>query len=451
MKRLLLLLCASTSIAVSLPEGHTETVDALYRAAHDTTMAYDRLKVLCETIGHRLSGSQALEDAIDWAVEGMTEDGFVVQTQDVLVPHWERNEESLTMLEPMPRDLQILGLGMTVGGEVEAEVVVVSSFDELETVDVEGKIVLYDVPFTTYGETVRYRGGGPSAAARKGAVGVLVRSVTPDSLYTPHTGATRYADDAPKIPAAAVTIEDAVWMHGLHDAGIPIKVKLSLGAEHHPDATSRNVIADLPGREKPDEAVVVGCHLDSWDVGQGAQDDGAGCLIAWEAARLIAQLDQAPRRTVRVVLYTNEENGLRGGTAYANELDDLKVVAAFESDTGNGRADGFRVDLRGEDIERAQAGVYQLTSALSPIGGGNTLPGYSGADIGPLAAQGIPSFGMRHDTTHYWPIHHTLADTFDKIVLEDLQHNTGLMAAAVWLLAESEDTLLPKTKTKRRR
>jgi Zn-dependent M28 family amino/carboxypeptidase len=226
-------------------------------------------------------------------------------------------------------------------------------------------------------------------------------------------------------------------------------VKLSLGAVHHPDSTSRNVIADVVGREKPDEAVVVGCHFDSWDVGQGAQDDGAGCLIAWEAARLISEMEQAPRRTVRVVLFTNEENGLRGGRAYAAEQDDMKVVAAFESDTGNGRADGFRVDLRAEDIVRAQAGVFEMTAALQSIGGGTLLPGYAGADVGPLAAQGIPSFGMRHDTTTYWPIHHTRADTFEKVVLEDLQHNAGLMAAAVWLLAEAEGTLLDEKRRRR--
>jgi carboxypeptidase Q len=449
MKRFLLLLSASTLIAAALPEDPTDRVEGLYRAAGESTVAYDRLKWLCEVIGHRLSGSEELEQAIDWAVSELETDGMRVQTQDVLVPHWERNEESLTMLAPMDRDLHILGLGMTVGGEVEAEVVVVSSFEELDSVDVTGKIVLYDVPFTTYGETVQYRGRGPSEASRRGAVGVLVRSVTPVSLYTPHTGATRYAEDAPKIPAAAVTVEDAVWMHGLQDQGIPIRVKLSLGAVHHPDSTSRNVIADVVGREKPDEAVVVGCHFDSWDVGQGAQDDGAGCLIAWEAARLISEMEQAPRRTVRVVLFTNEENGLRGGRAYAAEQDDMKVVAAFESDTGNGRADGFRVDLRAEDIVRAQAGVFEMTAALQSIGGGTLLPGYAGADVGPLAAQGIPSFGMRHDTTTYWPIHHTRADTFEKVVLEDLQHNAGLMAAAVWLLAEAEGTLLDEKRRRR--
>ena len=436
MKRLLLLLCASTSIAVSLPEGHTETVDALYRAAHDTTMAYDRLKVLCETIGHRLSGSQALEDAIDWAVEGMTEDGFVVQTQDVLVPHWERNEESLTMLEPMPRDLQILGLGMTVGGEVEAEVVVVSSFDELETVDVEGKIVLYDVPFTTYGETVRYRGGGPSAAARKGAVGVLVRSVTPDSLYTPHTGATRYADDAPKIPAAAVTIEDAVWMHGLHDAGIPIKVKLSLGAEHHPDATSRNVIADLPGREKPDEAVVVGCHLDSWDLGTGALDDGAGCGIVVGAAMLIAGLDERPRRTIRVVLYGAEEVGLFGATAYAREHgDDLdKHVLASESDFGAGPIWRFQTRFG----EAALPCARTIQNLLMPLG---VTPddnrAFGGPDIGILARAGVPVVTPGQNGMDYFDYHHTPDDTFDKIKPDEFRQNIAVYAAFAYIAAET--------------
>jgi len=451
MKRLFFLIAATLMIAAQLPEEHPQTVRHLYTSALDSTVAYERLRSLCQVIGHRLSGSPQLEEAIDWASATLKEDGFVVTEQPVTVPHWVRGEESLTLLAPVERELQILGLGMSVGGEVEAELVVVSSWEELEETDVSGKIVLYDVPFTTYGETVKYRGGGPSAAAKKGAVAVLMRSVTPVSLYTPHTGATRYDDEVPRIPAAAVTVEDAIWLHGLQERGIPVRLKLSMGAQHLEDASSRNLIADLPGRSLPDEAVVVGCHFDSWDVGQGAQDDGAGCLIAWEAARLISELPEPPRRTVRLVLFTNEENGLRGGTAFAAEMDDKRVVAALESDTGNGRADGFRVDLRMEDTQAAQSGVYELTAALEPIGGSKLVPGYAGADVGPLAAQGIPSFGMRHDTTTYWPIHHTRADTFDKIVLEDLQHNAGLMAAMVWLLAEMEEPLVPSKKKRWKR
>ncbi len=446
MKRLFLPIASILLIAAQLPEKHSETVLQLYDAAMESTVAYERLQWLCEVIGHRLSGSPELETAIDWAAEILKEDGFTVTEQSVTVPHWVRGEESLSMLAPVERELQILGLGMSVGGEVEADLVVVSSWEELEQADVSGKIVLYDVPFTTYGETVQYRGGGPVAAAKKGAVAVLMRSVTPVSLYTPHTGATRYDDEVPRIPAAAVTVEDAVWLHGLQERGIPVRLKLSMGAQHLDDASSRNLIADLPGRTLPDEAVVLGCHLDSWDVGQGAQDDGSGCLIVWEAARLISQLPEPPRRTVRLVLFTNEENGLGGGRAFAAEIDDKRVVTALESDTGNGRADGFRVDLRMDDKQAAQSGVYELTAALDPIGGSKLLPGYAGADVGPLAAKGVPSFGLRHDTTGYWPIHHTRADTFEKIILEDLQHNAGLMAAMVWLLAEMEEPLVPSKK-----
>lgn len=455
MKRFVLPLCALSLVAAGLPGlpgNHSETVDGLYRAAHESDVAYERLRWLCEVIGHRLSGSAQLEEAFDWAAAQMREDGLQVTEQPVMVPHWVRGEESLTLLAPTERPLQVLGLGMTVAGDVEAEVVVVSSFEELEQTDVSGRIVLYDVPFTTYGETVQYRGAGPRRAAAKGAVGVLVRSVTPVSLSTPHTGATRAPEEGvPAIPAAAVTVEDAAWMHGLQDRGIPIRVHLHLSGELLDESPSRNLIGDLPGRELPDEAVLLGCHYDSWDVGQGAQDDGAGCMIAWEAVRLISLLPEPPRRTVRVVLYTNEENGLRGGVAYAEELfDSPRIVAAIESDTGNGRADGFRVDLRMEDPTRSQSAVWELGAALEAIGGGHMSPGYSGADVGPLAARGVPSFGMNHDTTTYWPIHHTWADTFDKIVLEDLQHNAGVMAAMAWMLAEREEPLVVETRRRRR-
>jgi len=447
---------ATAEERVPLHDRYVDEVATIRAAAAENTVAYARLQTLCDDIGHRISGSDELERAIDWAEGLMREDGLVVTTEPVQVPKWVRGEESARVVVPYEKELEILGLGMTVAGEVKAEVVAVSSWEELEALDasaIEGRIVLFDVPFTTYEQTVQFRGKGPVEAAKRGAVAVLIRSVTPISLQTPHTGATRYdeGEEVPPIPAAALTIEDAAWIHRLLDTGSTVEVELKLSGEHHGMVPSRNLLGEIPGRELPDEVVVVGCHIDSWDVGQGAQDDGAGCLIAWEAVRLLHELDMTPRRTVRAVLFTNEENGLGGGRAYAEVHADEVHQALFESDTGNGLADGFRLDTSGLSTANALR-VQGLSAELHQLLGGDQTLGYAGADIGPRIRAGSPGFGLAHDTATYWPIHHTHADTFEKIVLEDLQANIGMMAAAVWVVAEMEEPLaLPEKKKKRRK
>ena len=450
---------ANASEETDVPAAYTEIAKQaaeIYAAAQNRETALVNLQYLSDHIGHRLSGSPALEQAVEWSASEMDKGGLVVQKHAVQVPHWVRGEESATMLAPVERNLPILGLGMSVGGDVEAEVVVLSSFEALESTDVQDKIVLFDVPFTTYGETVQYRTKGPSKVAAKGAVGMLLRSVTSESLNTPHTGTLSYDDAHPKIPAAALSIEDAAWIHRLSDSGTPVRVRLTMGARHHGMVRSHNVIADLPGRERPDEAVLVGCHLDSWDVGQGAQDDGAGCMIAWEAAQILKDLDITPRRTVRVVMFTAEENGIWGGKAYAKErFNDITHVAALESDSGNGRADGFRIDLAGfkdeADTQQISEKAALMHAALKNAGFSVLQDGYSGADIGPTVRKGVPGFGLNHDTSNYWPIHHTHADTFEKVIPEDLAHNVGLMAATVYFLAEAPESLLPDTDTKKKR
>ena len=425
-----------------------------------TDQAWTNLSYLCDQIGNRLSGSPALARAVEWSRIQMEKEGLTnARTEEVMVPQWIRGEESLRMLAPLDRELPMLGLGNSVGTPPEgitAEVVVVSSWDELTALGdaVRGKIVLYDVPFTTYSETVQYRGGGANEASKLGAVAALVRSVTPVSLSTPHTGALRYREDEKQLPAAAITVEDAQTLHRLQDAGVPIRLTLKMQAKFGEDVPSHNVLADVPGRELPNEVVVVGCHLDSWDVGQGAQDDGAGCIVAMEAARLISRLERKPRRTVRVVLYTNEENGLRGGAAYAEAHPDGEEVhiAAIESDTGAGKPLGFRVDVRGpkpEGGERQEADEAGTAAALEhlqvavpflePIGATLLEGGYSGADIGPLAANGALALGLKHDMTGYWPIHHTEADTIDKIDPQNLRKNVAAMALMALVLAELGD------------
>jgi hypothetical protein len=271
--------------APNLAGQYRDTATKLIDAALIDHDGLDKLSYLCDRIGNRLSGSPSLETAIAWAAAQMKADGLVnVVTPPVKVPHWVRGSESAMLLEPVAKPLTMLGLGGSVATPtkgITAEVVPVSNFEELEKKGregVQGKIVLFNVPYEGYGRTVAYRASGPSRAARLGAVAVLVRSVTPVSLQSAHTGALEYNPAAPKIPAAAVTIEDATLMQRLADAGNTIKVHLEMEAHMLPDADSANVIGEIPGSEKPEEIVVMGGHIDSWDVGAGAHDDGSGII-----------------------------------------------------------------------------------------------------------------------------------------------------------------------------
>jgi len=257
------------------------------------TFAWRRLAVLTDTIGNRLSGTPELDRAIAWATAEMKRDGLEnVHTEKVMVPKWVRGRESAEIVEPAPHAIVMLGLGGSVGtpaGGIRAEVVVVHDFDELDAAasTIRGRIVLFNVPYTDYGETVRFRSSGASRAAKYGAVGMLIRSVGLDGLRLPHTGALAYAADAPRIPAAAVTSEDADRLQRMADRGERIVVQLAMEAHVDAEADSANVVGEIRGRERPDEVVVVSGHLDSWDVGAGATDDGGGCVVTWEALRIM--------------------------------------------------------------------------------------------------------------------------------------------------------------------
>ncbi len=426
--------------------------------------AYAKLARLCDEAGHRLAGSPGLKRAIQLMTEVAKAEGLKVWTEPVKVPHWVRGMESAAIVKPFPVRLGMLGLGNSVGTPPEgitAEVMVVDSFDDLEkrAAEAKGKIVLFDVPFQSYGKNVAYRGGGASKAAAHGAVGCLVRSVGPISYDTPHTGAMNYDEKQPKIPAAALSIESAMQLRRMTAAGTKVVVNLQMEAHFLPDADSFNVIADLPGREKPEEIVLVSGHLDSWDVGQGAQDDGVGSVLALEAAATLKRLGIQPRRTVRVVLYTNEENGLRGGQAYAkaHAAELIRHIAAFETDSGNGLIQGFSLDLRGEQRSRptgapapteprAVQGLANLQShaaLLAPFGALKLDFGGSGADVGPLVALGVPGVGVGHDHSHYWDVHHTQADTLDKVDPKVLATNSTLLTTLVWAVAEAPEALVP--------
>src|SRR6266536_2644573 len=366
-------------------DTYREPAARLIGEATGDTFAWRRLAILTDTIGHRLSGSPQLERAIQWAVTEMKRDGLEnVHTEKVIVPHWVRGNESAEIVEPAPHGMVMLGLGNSVGTRadgVQADEVAVHSFNELESasIQVKGKIVFYNVPYTAYEETVTYRSDGPSRAARLGAVAALVRSIGPPGLRTPHTGSTQYAADAPRIPAAAITTEDADRMQRMLDRGSRVVVRLRMEAHTEPDAESANVIGELRGREKPDEFVVVGGHLDSWDVGAGASDDGGGCVVTWEALRLMKKLNLRPRRTIRVVLWTNEENGTRGGAAYRDQhrAELPNHVMMLESDNGVFRPLGFGFS----GTEQSRQKIRAIGTHLRGIAADAVLAGGGGADI----------------------------------------------------------------------
>ncbi len=422
------------------------------------TDGMEKLIYLCDRIGNRLAGSEALDRAIEWAAETMRADGLQnVATPAVKVPVWIRGNESAKLLLPEERDLPMLGLGGSIATPAEgvtADVVVVPDFETLDALGkagIQGKIVLYNAAYTGYGNTVRYRASGASRAADYGAVAALVRSVTPVSLQSPHTGALRYTVDAPRIPAAAITVEDAQRMARLQERGVPLRVQLKMEARTAPDAESANVVGEIPGRALPNEIVVMGGHLDSWDVGQGAQDDGSGCLAALQALANIRKLGLRPRRTLRVCLWTNEENGLRGGNAYRewSEGRGEKHVAAIEMDGGAERPVGFGLGLRAiganqqSVLTEALTRLRQIGSLLDGIRAGEISTGGGGADIGPLMNAGVPGLGLRTVGEKYFHWHHTHADTVDKVDLQDFRACMAALGVMGFVLADMPETLIP--------
>jgi carboxypeptidase Q len=448
---------AGVSVLVALTLSATPTAQAgwldayrdparrLIEEATSSRFAWQRLVDLGDLFGHRLSGSESLESAIRWAAEQMKRDGLEnVRLEPVKVPHWVRGAESLEMVLPVRQPLPMLGLGNSIGtpaAGIQADVVVVRSFQELDAAGerIKGKIVLFNVPFTTYSETVTYRGDGASRAAMKGAVAAIVRSVGPLGLRTAHTGALRYADGQPQIPAAAIPAEDADRFQRLQERGIKIRLRLKMEARFLPDTDSANVIGEIRGRETPDEVVVVGGHIDSWDVGTGASDDGGGCVVTWEALRLMKKLGLRPRRTVRVVLFTNEENGLRGGLDYRDRHREhlANHVLMLESDSGVFKPTGFGFS----GSETARRTVQEIATLLTGIGAQTIGAAGGGADTGPsVQAANIPSMSLDVDG-NYFQIHHTQADTIERIDPTDMAHAAAAVAVMAYVVADMPQRL----------
>ena len=428
-----------------IAKKHKKNADLIINRAIADSQGYNRLGEMLDTFGPRLSGSSNLEKTLEWIIDEMNEDELEnVHGEDVMVPKWVRGKESATMTSPWMKNLAILGLGGSVGTGpkgLSGEVFVVTSFDDLKSRagEAKGKIVLYNVPFTTYGETVQYRYRGASEAAKVGGIASLVRSVGPYSMNTPHTGTSAYENGVKKIPHAAITLEDAAMMGRMSKLGLTVKVTLYMEAQSFKDVLSQNVMGEIVGSEYPDEVIVLGGHIDSWDAGQGAHDDGGGCVAAWQAIKLIKDLGIKPKRTIRAVMWTNEENGLRGGEAYRdahfNELDNH--ILAMESDAGVFKPSGF--GFSGSD--KAFNMLQDIGTLLKRIESGIITKGGGGADIGPIMSEGVPGMGLKVDGSRYFWYHHTPADTFDKVDKDEFNRCVATMAVMAYVVADMDERL----------
>ncbi|MEO5510573.1 MAG: M20/M25/M40 family metallo-hydrolase [Longimicrobiales bacterium] len=432
---------SSTPIA----DSYRATSNRLIAAALADSSAWNRIAELTDRFGHRLSGSASLEAAIDWIIAEMKRDGLQnVRGEPVMVPKWVRGEESATLVTPRATALHMIGLGRSVGTPrkgITARVMVVNDFDELtrRAAEARGRIVLFDAPFTSYGQTVSYRGGAASAAAKVGALAALIRSVSSFSMQNPHTGAMSYDTTVARIPAAALSIEDASMVHRMINRGEKVTITLKMAAQTLSDAPSRNVVAELVGSAKPDEIVLLGGHVDSWDVGQGAMDDAGGVVAAWEAVRLMKRLGLRPKRTVRVVAWTNEENGSRGATGYrdAHRMEIDKHVMAMESDNGVFKPLGVGITAG----PGGQAMAADIASLFKSFGATNAREGGVDADTGPLNALGVPAMSPIVDETKYFWYHHSSADTMDKLSPREVAECVALMAVTAYVIADMPGTL----------
>ncbi len=434
----------------------------LQQAALSSDYAYKQVAHLANNIGPRLSGSAQAAKSVQYIASELKALGCEVQLERVMVPHWVRGEETAALVqfpgqaENTTQKIVLCALGASVATPTDgitAGLITVKNFDELKSLPrdkVAGKIVLFNYPFDkqmaaegrggeAYGEAVVYRGDGPSAAARQGAVACLIRSVGGADYRLPHTGQTTYADDAPKIPAGAVTAEDADLIVDLVRQG-PVKMKLTLTPQQLPDVESYNVIGDIKGSEHPEQVIIVSGHLDSWDLGTGAIDDAAGVAVSLEAANLIQKLHLKPKRTIRVIAWMNEENGLAGSKQYGkdHEKEWSNHFAAMKTDGGAGHPIGINIK-----------GKFEIKKLLAPVlavlqesgAGGTNFAEHIGADIEPMEKAGVPAFSPIQDSRFYFNYHHTAADTLDKIVPKELSENSAVVSVLACALANMQQPL----------
>ncbi|TNE62061.1 MAG: peptidase M28 family protein [Alphaproteobacteria bacterium] len=424
------------------------TATALRETALKSDLAWDLLEGLTTEVGQRLAGTAKEREAIDWAVARMQAMGFdKVWTEPVTVQHWERVSETAEIVGAHAQKLTVTALGKSVAtpeGGVTAEIVPFATVEDLEAADpalVKGKIVFIANRMerhrdgSGYGPAVKARGAGASIAAGKGALAIVIRSIGTDSHRVPHTGGVTYKEDQPKIAAAALSNPDADQLERLLARGKPVKLHLDIQTVDHGPVESANVIGEITGSERPDELVLIGGHIDSWDLGTGAIDDASGCALTMAAAKLIADQPDRPRRTIRVVLFAAEEPGLVGARAYAaaHEKDLDKHVIGAESDFGAGRIWALKASVNPEALPVIDT-MAQLMGPLDVVRLAGTAHG--GPDVGQMARLGMPAVDLEQDGTDYFDLHHTADDTLDKVDPAALKQNLAAWVVFSYLAAD---------------
>ncbi len=447
-----LLFVTNALVAQQQTDKYADVAKLLLSEGLRTCESYDMLKELTSKAGHRLSGSEGAAKAVQLTKEMMERRGFDnVHLETVMVPHWVRGpveEASIvngTGGSNVPLTICALGGSIaTPANGITAEVIEVKSFDELKALGekAKGRIIFFNRPFDptklntfeSYGGAVDQRSRGAIEASKAGALGVLVRSMTGSLDDVPHTGAMNYADSIPKIPAAAVSTLDANMLSDMLKKNSGVRVYMKLTCEKLPDAESANVVGEITGTEKPEEIIVVGGHLDSWDKGTGAHDDGAGCMQAIEVVHLIKRLGLKPKRTIRAVMFMNEENGVRGGKAYpvAPERKGEKHIAALESDGGGHAPRGIGIQADSTIVAKVQRWQPLFQTLLA----GDVSAGHSGTDVGPLVEKGVPGFGLRVESHRYFDYHHSDNDTIDKVHPREIEMGAIVEALLCYLIAE---------------
>lgn len=451
MKNLLLILLIGVPALINAQSSQDgESLKQIYDEALKNGKSFDMLTELCTKIGPRLSGSPNAAAAVEWSRHMMEKNGFdSVWLQPVMVPHWVRGDKEVARVLNSKKhglvNLNICALGgspNTGPSGITSQVLEVKNFDELKALGskVQGKIIFFNRPmdptkintFAAYGGAVDQRGGGAVEAAKLGAVAVIVRSMGVNLEDYPHTGGVRYSNDVKKIPAVAVSTKHAELLSSLLKEEKDLQVYLETHCETLPDAPSFNVIGQINGSEYKDEIIAIGGHLDSWDLAQGAHDDGAGCVQSIEVLRLFKELGIKPKRTIRAVMFMNEENGLRGGQKYAElaKAKNEKHIAAIESDEGGFTPRGFT--MTGPDAIKNK--IKSWKPLFEPYGLTDFEHPGGGADIGPLGSQEVPLIGYLPDSQRYFDYHHTPVDTIDKVSPRELELGAASMAALVFLI-----------------
>jgi carboxypeptidase Q len=427
--------------SVSIFNKYKDIVHKIYETANADTSAWEQLAFMCDTYGPRLCGSEGLEKSLEFMYQQMQKDRLEnVRKEEVMVPHWVRGNEYCEMLTPRKLKLHMLGIGRSIATPLEgitADVIVVKNFEELEKRkdEVKGKIVLYNEPWQHYGQAVQYRWRGAVEAARFGAVASLCRSASPIGMQIPHTGSMmEYPDTVTKIPHAALSHEDADLIQRITNRGQKVQVKLYMEAKTLPDVLSHNVIAEIKGTEKPDEIIAIGGHSDCWDVGSGAHDDASACFSTWKALKVLKDAGLRPKRTIRAVMWTNEENGVRGGTAYAEMHKDENHILMFEFDAGVFPPETFGIKGTDSVFNKAKA----IEKVLNEIADITIKKGAWGVDASPLAEMNnIPMMHLNtKDEGKYFWYHHGEADTPDKINPKDLNDCIAAIAAMMYIYAD---------------